>query len=209
VAVEREHSLQVRALAVDERRAAAELLARAFLDYPAWTAIGPRRDGARLRMLRRFYRGAIARAAGWGGEVLCAVRDGRLSGASIVYGTGRWPPPIRSFPNEAWGVALAGPAPSMRGLRFSSLLEAAHPHQPHVFVHTLGVDPRAQRRGAGRALLDSTLAAADAEGHPVHLTTSDPANLPYYRRFGFEVTDLLELAARNVRLWSMLRPASG
>jgi len=202
MAVDDPRGMQVRALAAGERRAAAELLAAAFRDYPAWTAIGPRRASARLRMLRRFYRGAIARATRWG-EVWGTELNGELAGVAIVYAADRWPPPAR-FPHEAWGVALTGPGPSIRGLRFSSLLEAAHPAEPHVFLHTLGADPRRQRRGAGRALLEALIAAADADQCPIHLTTSALDNLPYYRGFGFEVTERLE-APRQVPLWSMLR----
>jgi GNAT superfamily N-acetyltransferase len=198
--------IEVRPLAAGERRAVSELLADTFVDYPAWTAIGPRNAPARRRMVRRFYRGAIARATGWGGEVWCAARDGRLAGAAIVYGPGRWPPPSRSSVHEAWGVALAGPGPAIRGLRMGTLSEAARPREPHVFIHTLGVAPRAQRSGAGRALLEPTIAAADRDGRPTHLTTSAPANLPYYRRFGFELVEEAKLGPRSVPVWSMVRP---
>jgi GNAT superfamily N-acetyltransferase len=138
-------AMNVDPLPPDRFREAARLLADAFLDYPAWRAIGPRRERARWRMVNRFYRGA---------------------------------------------------------------LDAVHPREPHVFLHTIGVDPRSQRAGAGTALLEHMIADADDRAAPIHLTTSAAENLPYYRRFGFQLDGERRLP-RDVPLWSMLRPAAG
>jgi len=40
----------------------------------------------------------------------------------------------------------------------------------------------------GAALLAAGLAVVDADNLACHLHTSDPANLDYYRRWGFELT---------------------
>ncbi|MGH2991873.1 MAG: GNAT family N-acetyltransferase [Solirubrobacterales bacterium] len=196
--------MEVVPLPVDRSRDAACLLADAFRDYPAWRSIGPRRAHPRRRMVERFYRGALARA-GELGEVLSASEDGRLRGIAITYPPERWPPSLASFYHEAWGVALCGPGAIVRGLRATAAVDAAHPREPHVFLHTLGVDPAAQRRGAGAALLEHMIAEAEERAVPIHLTTSTPDNLPYYRRFGFEL-DGEDRLPRDVPLWSMLRP---
>ncbi len=188
------------------RATGAELLADAFVDYPAWLSIGPRSRRRRWTMVRRFYLGAIARAARHGGPIRHATEDGRPLAVMIAYGPGTWPPPAFSFPLEAWGVALAGPGPALRGLTSSSAIDSAHPPEPHFFVHTLGVGPRDQRRGAGAAMLGPLVDQADRLGTPVHLTTSAAENLPYYRRFGFDVVAESSLP-RDVPLWSMVRPA--
>ena len=59
---------------------------------------------------------------------------------------------------------------------------------------------------AGGALLAHVIAEAEAHGVAIHLTTSTSDNLPYYRRFGFEVT-AEERLPRGVPLWAMDRPA--
>jgi ribosomal protein S18 acetylase RimI-like enzyme len=187
-------------------REAAFLLADAFRDYPAWRAIGSRRARPRWRLVNRFYRGALTRA-GAHGAPLAASDDGRLRGVAITYPADRWPPPPASFFHEAWGVALAGPGAALRGIRASGAVEAVHPDEPHVFLHTIGVDPRSQRSGAGTALLDHVIAEADERTVPIHLTTSAAENLPYYRRFGFEL-DGERALPRGVPLWSMLRRAA-
>lgn len=181
------------------------MLADAFRDYPAWTSIGPRRARARWRMVNRFYRGALARADA-GGAPLGAFEGRLLVGVAITYPAGSWPPSAATFYHEAWGVAMSGPGASMRGLRASMRIDAAHPEESHAFLHTLGVDPRTQRSGAGASLLDHLIAEADTGGVPVHLTTSTADNLPYYGRWGFEVDGEATLP-RGAPLWSMLRPA--
>jgi GNAT superfamily N-acetyltransferase len=183
---------------------AARLLADAFRDYPAWIAIGPRRARPRWRMVNRFYRGALARARDHGAPLAVSVGD-QLRGVAITYPAGRWPPPAASFVQEAWGVALSGPGAAVRGLRCTSAIDAAHPSGPHVFLHTLGVNPDRQRSGAGSALLTHIIAEADDCGVPIHLTTSTAANLPFYRRFGFAIT-AEERLPRRVPLWAMDRP---
>jgi GNAT superfamily N-acetyltransferase len=137
---------------------------------------------------------------------LAASEDGGLLGVAIVYPADRWPPPAASLWHEAWGVALAGPGAAARGLTATARIDAVHPPEPHAFLHTLGVEPRAQRRGTGAALLERLIAEAEAAGVAIHLTTSTPENLPYYRRFGFEPDGERGLP-RDVPLWAMLRPA--
>ena len=181
------------------------MLADAFRDYPAWTSIGPRRPRARWRMVERFYRGALARAAA-SGIPLGAYDGARLVGVAITYPAGSWPPSAASFFHEAWGIAMSGPGASYRGLRASVAIDAAHPAESHAFLHTLGVDPRTQRGGAGAALMERLVAAADKAGVAVHLTTSTEENLPYYGRFGFEIDGEATLP-RGAPLWSMMRAA--
>jgi ribosomal protein S18 acetylase RimI-like enzyme len=156
-------------------------------------------------MVNRFYRGALARAQACG-RPLGAYDGRRLVGVAIIYPAGSWPPSASSFFHEAWGVALSGPGPSVRGLLASVKIDAAHPATSHAFLHTLGIDPRTQRSGAGASLLERLIANADRAAVPVHLTTSTPDNLPYYRRFGFEIDGEATLP-RGAPLWSMLRPA--
>jgi GNAT superfamily N-acetyltransferase len=199
--------LQVEPLDSERTREAAAVLAEAFMADPGWRAIAPRRDPAARRMLRRYFRGATTRAIRFGGRVEAATREGAVIGVAIGYGAERWPPPARSFPHEAWGVILAGPGPTWRGLVGDSKLEAAHPPGPHAFLHTLGIHPAHQRSGAGTALVESLIAHHDDGGTPIHLTTANPANLPYYRRFGFDVIGKATLP-RGVPMWSLFRPAA-
>jgi GNAT superfamily N-acetyltransferase len=71
-----------------------------------------------------------------------------------------------------------------------SILEqmgAAHPGEPHWHLAFIGVDPAHQGRGTGSALLRATLARVDEQHLSAYLESSNPANVPLYRRHGFEV----------------------
>jgi predicted N-acetyltransferase YhbS len=74
-----------------------------------------------------------------------------------------------------------------------------------VFVSLLAVHPSRQRSGHGRALLSEALRRADEQGVPAYLDTANPANLPYYRSFGFELVGEDRLP-RDAPIWHLLRP---
>jgi len=72
----------------------------------------------------------------------------------------------------------------------------------------LGIRPDAQRLGLGSRLMEPALEQADRDGVACRLETSDRANVPYYERFGFEVTDhALPLVPGAPTHVAMRRPA--
>jgi ribosomal protein S18 acetylase RimI-like enzyme len=198
----------VRELEREERADATRVLTDAFLDDPAWLAIGPRSERYRRGMLTAYHRVVIFRARRFGGRVLVGVRDGQLAGVGVAFPAGAWPPP------EPWSTLMqvpvfvaVGPGPGMRAVRVDALMERGHPPEPHLYLELLAVAPRLQRTGIGRALLERLLSDADAEGVPLHLETARPENLPYYRGFGLEVTSEAALP-RGAPMWFMSRPPS-
>jgi GNAT superfamily N-acetyltransferase len=201
--------VEVRPLARDEERAAADVLADAFMDDPGWSAVGPRKASRRRKMLQRFFRAHMGVARRWGGPTYGAFDGGAAPvGALISFAEGRFPPPPQSMLLEAPGMVAAGPGTVIRALRGQAALEAGHPDEPHVFVSMLGVHPDRQRTGAGRALLGRVLADADAREVQVYLDTANPDNLPYYGSFGFERQGDAPLP-RGATIWYLLRPVPG
>ena len=63
----------------------------------------------------------------------------------------------------------------------------AHPVEPHWYLPWLGVDPAAQGRGRGSALLAACLARVDGDGMPAYLETPNPRTIGFYERHGFEM----------------------
>jgi len=198
----------VRELSREQRADATRVLTDAFLDDPAWLAIGPRAETYRRGVLTAYHRVVLFRARRFGGRVLVGLRDGRLAGVAVAFPAGGWPP------SEPWSALMqapvfiaAGPGPGKRAMQVDALMERAHPPEPHLYLELLAVAPRLQRTGIGRALLDRLLSDADADGVPLHLETARPENLPYYRGFGFEVTAEAALP-RGAPMWFMCRPPS-
>jgi ribosomal protein S18 acetylase RimI-like enzyme len=83
-------------------------------------------------------------------------------------------------------------------------IDALHPRDPHLYLSVLGVDPSAQRTGLGSRLLEPGLERCDREGVPAYLESSKEANVPFYERHGFRVTDEVAMP-RGPKLWLMWR----
>jgi len=108
---------------------------------------------------------------------------------SFVGGT-LWLPPGVSPDEAALARLTIETIPEPARSEVLSILEqmsAAHPKEPHWHLAFIGVDPAHQGRGIGGALLSHTLARIDEHHLHAYLESSNPANIPLYRRHGFEV----------------------
>ena len=72
---------------------------------------------------------------------------------------------------------------SLRLLRMSALVEKQHPPGEHAYLGYLGAAE--QGRGLGTQAISPALEVCDAYGWPAFLESSNPRNLPFYRRHGF------------------------
>lgn len=90
------------------------------------------------------------------------------------------------------------------GIRLLDLVERSHPTEPHWYLAVLGVDPRHQGRGLGRALVQPVLDQCDRAVLPAYLETQKPENLPFHERFGFRVTDEISVPG-SPPVWLMWR----
>jgi GNAT superfamily N-acetyltransferase len=72
---------------------------------------------------------------------------------------------------------------TLRLLRMSAAIEKQHPHEPHAYLGYVGA--AVQGKGRGAAVLAPALEVCDAFGWPAYLESSNPRNLPFYRRHGF------------------------
>ena len=191
-------------LADAERPGAERVLARAFRDSPLNLAvIGPdpeRRLRANLHGARALLPVALAH-----GRVLAARAGGAPRGVLVATPPFAWPlppPPLLASLQRVLGQGLR--VARRWGLVFE-VLARIHPREPHWYLSTLGVEPDAQGRGLGSALLARWLAEVDADGLPAWLETDREANLGFYRRSGFEVERRTEALA--IPVWCMRRPA--
>jgi GNAT superfamily N-acetyltransferase len=186
-------------------RAAAAVLADAFLDDPGWLAVGPRNSRARWKYIYRTCLGAIRVGERWCGPSWCIVEADKPVAVLTGCAPGLWPPPrlralLRIFP----GPVLAGPTTLSRSLGTQRVIEAAHPDYDHFLVWMFAVSPEHQRGGLGRRLMREALARADSYEVPAYLWTGNPANLPYYGSHGFEVIGEAQIAG-GVPNWFMQR----
>ena len=83
-------------------------------------------------------------------------------------------------------------------------MEKKHPREPHWYLAVLGTDPQHQGKGHGSAVLEPVLDRCDLEGVPAYLESSKEANVPFYERHGFQVTDTHDFP-KGPRIWLMWR----
>jgi ribosomal protein S18 acetylase RimI-like enzyme len=67
------------------------------------------------------------------------------------------------------------------------LMAATHPRTEfHAYLPFIGVDPRAQGRGIGGALLAARVRELDAARRPAYLEATTLRSAALYERYGFE-----------------------
>ena len=83
-----------------------------------------------------------------------------------------------------------------------------HPAEPHWYLPVLGVDPSRHSKGLGSVLMKYALDQCDRERMPAYLESSNPRNIPFYKRHGFEVLGTIP-AGKSLSVYPMLRVPKG
>ena len=181
-----------------------QVLGRAFHDDPVmrWLQPDPARRAAALP---GFFRALTRHHFLAGGGVEVAESDSGIGAAALWDPPGKWtqstreqvammPAAIRAFRGRL------GPARAL-----TERMKAAHPEEPHWYLGIIGSDPGVRGGGYGAALMRSRLDRCDAECAPAYLESSNPDNIGYYQRFGFEVTGEIAMPGGGPSLWPMWR----
>ncbi|MEI2432843.1 GNAT family N-acetyltransferase [Lysobacter yananisis] len=71
----------------------------------------------------------------------------------------------------------------------------AHPREAHWYLPQIGVDPHAQGKGIGAALMRHALARCDQDRALAYLEASRPRNIPFYQHYGFEPLREIQVGA--------------
>ncbi len=201
---------RIQLLGVDEAPAAGTLLAASHANYPAFRVVFPD-SSVRSRVLLPFQ-AAAARDAARYGRFVGALLEDRLARVALWQPPGRFPLSFVRKLGMAPGLLRAAIGAGRALTRFANsgaALEQAFPREPDWYLQALGVHPSAQHRGVGAALLRDGLALVDADNARCHLHTSDAANVQYYKRWGFELTQpAFSAGAGGPTYYGMTRPAS-
>ena len=181
----------------------AHTLGRAFFDDPVMTWVLPD-AGERAKGLPIVF-AAMARhqflAAG-GMEI--AQEGPNVAAAALWSPPGRWQAPRLAEMRMAPAFFRAFGSQSARGKQVEALMKQHHPEEPHWYLAVIGSDPTYRGQGFGHALMESRLGRVDDEHAAAYLESSNPDNIPYYERFGFEVTSEVEVPD-GPTLWPMWR----
>jgi GNAT superfamily N-acetyltransferase len=122
------------------------------------------------------------------------------------------PPSMEAFVEEepdlsAFGEMMSGLVADHldQTLEMFRLINEGHPADPHWYLSAVGSVPHAQGRGLGAVVLRPGLEICDAEGLPAYLESSNPRNLAFYHRLGFDITGEIVSPDDEVSLTQMLR----
>lgn len=189
-------SPRLRDATVADLDALAALAAEAFAGLPLWNELIPDREQRHAVMLsqyRSLYSDALAR----GGRVR-VVEDGQgLAAASLWSAPGRWrPATLRTLATLPAVTRALGLRATVRLLRLASagqeIAVRAHPSEPHWYLSAVVTAERARGRGLGTLLMADGLEHVDAQRMPAYLEC-EPHLEDWYRRFGFNVRQVLEI----------------
>ena len=193
--------IDVRLATKDDLRAMCATLGRAFFDDPVQLFLFPD-EARRLKKVERLF-GTFLKAH--------YLKQGSTVTTAGVTGVSMWAPPGHATFSPLEILSQAVPMLQSFGLKVQQALkvldtiEKRHPTEPHWYLGVLGTDPASQGLGIGAALLQPILTRCDEEGLPAYLESSKDRNVPYYRRFGFEVTEEIPLPNGGPSVWGMWR----
>jgi GNAT superfamily N-acetyltransferase len=195
-------SVQVRKATDADVPALARSLAAAFQDDPVISWMIPD-DEKRLRL------GPFGFAT-WLGKIYMPKAEVYTDEARAVGAL--WAPPGKWKMSVGLQARLAPRMFRLFGVRRMptilkglATLDKAHPdEQPHYYLGILGTDPDHQGKGLGSAAMKPVLDRCDREGLGAYLESSKEANIPFYRRHGFEVTGEVHMPD-GPPLWPMWR----
>jgi hypothetical protein len=183
---------------------ASELLARSFIDYPIFKSIIPD-DDYRNRKIRHLFR-FLLDLASINGQVIAPSSD--IEGVSIwIYSVNAKNSMIDVLRAGLLGLLFQlGPKTVGRLIETGECkqeMRSRNLNEPYVLLDMIAVDPRLQRRGYGRQMIEWKLAELDKIDMPCYLETSDPGNIEYYGRFGFSVLHEYEL--NNIHVYCLFK----
>jgi ribosomal protein S18 acetylase RimI-like enzyme len=188
-----------------QRQPAAQVLARAFQDDPLMKFVAPNNE-------RR------AHYVSWlmGTVMTYSVLYGEAYATPNLEGVACWLPPGHTT-LILWrllrtGMAAVrfhlGAAETRRCLANMQYTEKMH-HQavqePHWYLWALGVEPACQRLGTGGKLMTPVLERASQSRVCCYLETHNSRNLPFYKKYGFEVVGDDVIPERGLQVWAMVR----
>jgi len=182
----------------DDEGPAIETIMLAFAADPVarWTWPSPHHY---LAVVPRFVRA-------FGGR---AFTHGGAHGVGEYIGAALWLPPGVEPDEEELGAILQSTlAPSQLEDALAMFGEMAtyHPSEPHWYLPLIGVDPAHQGKGHGDALMSYALARCDRDQVPAYLESSNPRNIPLYRRHGFEPLGAIQVGSSPTVTPMLRRP---
>jgi ribosomal protein S18 acetylase RimI-like enzyme len=178
----------------------AEILAAAYTDDPVHIWAMPK-EATRLSDAVLFFKSYFKLMPLCNQEFM--VTSDR-SAAAIIYLIRQSNNPdckgVRNFP------PMLGKLSKMNG--YLQWIEGFRPKVDHYYIEFIGCLPGKRSQGRGSFILKNILAKTDRENIPVWTWSSNPLNLSFYRRLGFEIGRQFRYSEDTPPITPVWRPAA-
>ena len=158
-----------------------------------------RREAALIRMFEALLRQYMSK-----GEILGAFSSSTLIGVCGMVQPGSCQPTgaekLRLLPAIVAGSSLGG---TVRVLRWNVAWSGQDPKEAHWHLGPVAIERHLQGKGVGSELLREFCSRMDASDSMAYLEIDKRENVPFYERFGFQVT--AEQQVLGVPNWFMVR----
>jgi ribosomal protein S18 acetylase RimI-like enzyme len=181
--------------------AAFAVLVLAFATDPAARWSWPRPED--------YLRNMPLLARAFGGKAFTLGTADAIDGLA---GVALWLPPGTTSDEEALGTLIERTAPASIQQDAAGVFEQMagfHPHEPHWYLPLIGVDPARQGQQLGDKLMAHALARCDADRLPAYLESSNPRNLGFYQRHGFEALGRIQVGSSPTLVPMLRQPRRG
>lgn len=81
-----------------------------------------------------------------------------------------------------------------KAMKREAAIKKIQPDTPMYYLWFIGVDPDSQGTGIGTQLMNEVIEDSESQSRPIFLETSTQRNLPWYKKFGFDVYGDLDLS---------------
>ena len=196
-----------RLLTLSDVDSAAGVISHAFIDDPLCAFMLPFRK-TRVSAMFKFFRAY--------GEI--SIKNKRVYGAGQpLQGVAYW-----KFPDQAdLSISFKSlgkflpllftwyPVGLFRARAILAHIDRMHQkyaHQPHFYLDNIAVLATARGQGLSSKLIRPILELADAQKAIVYTDTENPANVPLYQHFGFQVMEVAKVGRTGVTVWALRRP---
>ena len=185
--------------------AAAEMMGRAFWDYPIPARHLPD-ESERARCFPHLYRSTVK----------MTIKYGEAYATSSAFeGVIMWLPPgnaylsmwqsLRTAPGATIGFYRNGGRKILAGAAFQAVMQRRNAPMDHWTLGPIAVDPAHRGRGFASRLIRPMLERADDGGVPVYLSSNTEENIALYEHFGFKVKERADMPGVDGWNASMLR----
>jgi hypothetical protein len=118
--------------------------------------------------------------------IVLGIKKGLVLASNAGDGASIWFPPNPGSMEQLSVTASTSQWSGGRRDTALAMLAEGRPLEPHYYLDAVGVIPNHRRQGTASALLAPVLTTCDATGVGAYLENSDPENIGFYGRHGFE-----------------------